>query len=125
MAFLPAVWPAERRAWVVDRATRMIEEACLVGDTVMGRRSIAWSDDEYAELDNDIRDAFRSCWCLTVSARRLWLLSPPGGLTVADITDRVKNEIADDQFFASPPLTAQARRVLADVWGRPLDPRHG
>lgn len=85
-AFLPAVWPAEARAWVPDRSVRLSRMQCDGGIEAV----IPWTAWDFAETERDTNDMLVESGVPARPFGRLWLLKPPPSFTdLDDVTEAI------------------------------------
>jgi hypothetical protein len=118
-AFLPAVWPADRRTWVPDRAVRL--EHRSVVDTTTGlfrsRVTVPTGPAAHAEVEDDVDALLVEAGVTGRPRGRLWLLKPPPGYASVDaLLDEIDRRAAATGLGSecSPAYV----RLSAEVLGR-------
>lgn len=119
-AFLPAVWPADHRTWVLDRGTWYSEEY-----VDQGPAQIVPADPEsIAMFHQDMAQLCAMCGVPPRPAGRIWLLRMPSGSTatlesvLTTIRRRAKAAgvpVSPSQEFARVAVETIAD-VFADSW---------
>jgi hypothetical protein len=115
--FLPAIWPDDARAWVRDIRIRHQTVSC---DGEPARR-FPWSAADHAEVETDINDLLGECGLPPRPAGRVWLLRPPGDLTLDDVLGRLLTaaQAAGDDVMASPAFVEHVDAELTRLFRRP------
>jgi Family of unknown function (DUF5956) len=115
-AFLPAVWPADRRTWVPDRSAHVEQRSVVTATTgrVRAHHTVPVSPAARAEAEDDV-DALLAEAGITGRPRgRLWLLKPPPGYASVDaVLDEVGRRAAAAGLGGE--LTAAYVRLTTEV----------
>jgi hypothetical protein len=104
-SFLPAVWPAHARAWVPDRAVRVVRLQC---DDDRVDAVIPWSAWDHAEVEGDTNTLLSEAGLPPRPFGRLWLLRPPPGF---DELDDAVDAVISGAAAAGVPLRLCAELV--------------
>ncbi len=72
--FIPAIWPAQERAWVRDCRVRHLTRSYSDGRS----ERLPWTAAEYADIENDTDTLLTELGLPPRPAGRIWLLRPPG-----------------------------------------------
>jgi hypothetical protein len=84
--FLPAIWPANARAWVRDTRVRHLTKQCEGG----ALERLPWSAADYADYENDMNDFLVELGLSARPAGRIWLLHAPVPYeTAQDLLDEI------------------------------------
>jgi hypothetical protein len=71
--FLPAVWPASARAWILDTRIRHARISC----DGKPAQVVPWCTADYFEVEADANELLAECGLPPRPAGRLWLLKSP------------------------------------------------
>lgn len=84
--FIPAIWPAEARAWVRDQRVRHLTMQCEGGPL----ERLPWTTADYADIENDTNALLAELGLPARPAGRIWLLrAPQPYATAQDVLDDV------------------------------------
>ena len=84
--FVPAIWPAQARAWVRDSRVRHLTRRCDGGP----RERLPWTAADYADHENDTNALLAELGLPPRPAGRIWLLHAPAPYrTAQDVLDDI------------------------------------